>query len=180
MRAFPIAKVLGLVVLIVGVAGFGRAVPASQTAPDEIAAMVDRIFATVPAEEQQSVVLKDDLERAYLAFYVSTYADVRELRAYSIPFRNVAEYVVEQKTVDDLLASGQYAEAFERLLNLMRLDLGSQYVSDVGLDGVREGDVVVGAGHMRDRFHNQVFTDHAAANQAYVHWLERALALSES
>jgi hypothetical protein len=119
MRAFPIAKVLGLVVLIVGVAGFGRAVPASQTAPDEIAAMVDRIFATVPAEEQQSVVLKDDLERAYLAFYVSTYADVRELRAYSIPFRNVAEYVVEQKTVDDLLASGQYAEAFERLLNLM-------------------------------------------------------------
>jgi hypothetical protein len=125
-------------------------------------------------------VYKDDLERTYLAFYVSTYVDIREVRAYSITFRNVSEFTDEQQAIDGFLEAGSYAEAFDGLLGVMRLDLGSQYVSDVGLDGIHEGEVAVGEGHMQDRFHTQVFPDHAAANDAYMHWLERAVALSPS
>lgn len=180
MTTFPLAKTVGLALLIVGVAGSGVTSPASQTTPDSVTVMVDRIFARLPAGEQRSVVLKDERERVYLAFYISTYAEVQELRAYAITFRNVSESPAEQATIDTLLAKGHHAEAFEGLLNMMRLDLGSQYVSDVGLDGVHEGEVAVGAAHMRDRFHQQVFPDHAAANQAYMHWLERAVALSDS
>jgi hypothetical protein len=152
----------------------------SQTAPDKVSAMIDTIFADVPTGDQRVVVLKDDRERVYLAFYVSTYADVKELRAYSITFRNTREYVDEAGAIDASIDSGDYAAAFDNLISVMRLDLGSKYVSDVGLDGVHEGDVAVGAGHMRDRFHKQVFVDYEAANAAYMHWLERAVALSES
>ena len=180
MKAFPTARVLGVVFLIVGVAGSGLATPASQTTPDKIAAMVDQIFANVPTGDQRAVVYRDDLERVYLAFYISTYADVRELRAYAITFRNVREFVDEQKEINTFVDAGNHAEAFDGLLSLMRLDLGSQYVSDVGIDGISDAEVAVGQGHMKDRFHKQVFADNASANAAYLHWLERAVAISES
>jgi len=180
MKAFPSARVVGILILVVGVAGSSLAAPASQTAPDKVTSMIDQIFAQVPTGDQRSVVFKDDLERVYLAFYVSTYADIREVRAYSITFRNVNEFADEQQAIDGMLEAGDYAGAFDGLLGLMRLDLGSKYVSDVGVDGIHEGDVAVGEGHMRDRFHNQVFTDYASANEAYMHWLERGVALSQS
>jgi hypothetical protein len=180
MRAFPAARVLGVLILIVGVAGSSLAAPASQTAPDKVATMIDQIFANVPTGDQRAVVYKDDLERVYLAFYVSTYADVKEVRAYSITFRNVREFADEQQTIDAAIEAGNYAEAFDALLGVMRLDMGSKYVSDVGLDGVHTGEVAVGEGSMQDRFHQSIFADHAAANEAYMHWLERAVALAES
>lgn len=180
MKAFLSARVIGIVLLVVGVAGSGIATPASQTAPDKVSAMIDQIFARVPTGDQRSVVYKDDLERTYLAFYISTYVDVREVRAYSITFRNVSEFADEQKAIDGFIDSGDYAAAFDGLLSLMRLDLGSKYVSDVGVDGIQDAEVPVGQGHMRDRFHNQVFSDYAAANEAYLHWLERAVALSRN
>ncbi|MGD8328514.1 MAG: hypothetical protein PVJ49_03705 [Acidobacteriota bacterium] len=179
MKAFPSARMIGIVLLVVGVAGSSLAAPASQTAPDKVATMVDQVFAQVPTGDQRSVVFKDDLERTYLAFYISTYADIREVRAYSITFRNVSEFDDEQQVIDSAIAAGNYAEAFDALLSVMRLDLGSQYVSDVGVDGIQDAEVAVGEGHMRDRFHNQVFADYASANEAYLHWLERAIALSQ-
>jgi len=155
MRTFPIVRAVAVLVFIVGVASSGLAMAGSQTAPDKVSAMIDTIFADVPTGDQRVVVFKDDRERAYLAFYVSTYADVKELRAYSITFRNTREYVDEAGAIDASIDSGDYAAAFDSLISVMRLDLGSKYASDVGLDGVHEGDVAVGAGHMRDRFHRR-------------------------
>lgn len=156
------------------------AAPAPQESPSEVATMIDAIFAPASADDQVAVVLKDERERTYLAFYRSRYADVEEVRAYSIPFRNVTQSEADQNAIDAALETGNAAGAFDTLLRVMRLDLGAQYVSDVGLDGVHEGDVAVGDGAMRDRFHNQVFADYAAANEAYRHWLERAVELSAS
>jgi hypothetical protein len=164
---------------LVGVAGFGIATP-NQSAPDTVVAMVDQVFADVPEGEQPIAIFKDDIQRVYLAFYMSTYADVKELRAYAITFRNVNEFVADTNALDELLAQGQLAEAFDGLLAMMRLDRGSQYVSDVGLDGVHEGDVAVGQGFMRDRFHDQVFAGYSEANEAYMKWLAQAVALSHS
>ena len=179
MNAFPSARAVGVVIfLLVGVMGSNPAGAIAPTPNQDIAAMLETIFAPVAPAEQVAVVYKDDRERVYLAFYMSTYADVKELRAYSITYRNVSEFADEQANVDALIAAGNYAEAFDGLLNVMRLDLGSQYVSDVGLDGVHEGTVAVGEGSMKDRYHNQVFADHAAANAAYMRWLERAVALA--
>lgn len=180
MGAFPFARAVGVLILMVGVAGSSLAAAASQAAPDKVAAMIDTIFANVPPGDQRSVVYKDDRERVYLAFYISTYAGMKELRAYAITFRNVKEFAEEQSAIDGFINGGNYAEAFDLLIGLMRLDLGAKYVSDVGLDGVHEGEVAVGQGHMRDRFHNYVFADHAAANEAYMHWLERAVTLAGS
>ena len=178
MKGFSKVSALALVFLV-GVAGSGIAT-ASQSAPDNIPAMLDQIFGEVPEGQQPVAVFKDDLNRVYLAFYMSTYADVQEVRAYSITFRNVNEYVDETNPLDTLLADDQTAEAFDGLLALMRLDMGSQYVSDVSLDGVHEGDVAVGEGQMRDRFHERIFADHEAANAAYMKWLARAVELSQS
>ncbi len=180
MNAFPSARVACIAIFLTGIAGASIAGATGQSPNDEVAGLIERVFAPAGSTEQTAVVYKDDLERAYLAFYMSTYADVREVRAYSITFRNVAEFVDEQSAIDDLLAAGEHAEAFDGLLALMRLDLGSQYVSDVGLDGVHDGTVTVGTGSMQDRFHQQVFADHDAANTAYMHWLQRAAALSGS
>ncbi len=180
MNAFPSARAVGvtMLLLVVGVAGSGLAWAGAQTPNDEVAGMLDTIFAPVAPPEQVAVVYKDDLERVYLAFYMSTYADVREVRAYKITFRNVSEFAEEQATIDEMIAAGNHAEAFDGLIGVMRLDLGSEYVSDVGLDGVHDGAVAVGAGSMQDRFHNQVFADHAAANAAYMEWLTRAVELA--
>lgn len=179
MNAFPSARAAGVVILLlVGVAGSGLAWAAGQTPNDEVAGMLDTIFAPVAPPEQAAVVYKDDLERVYLAFYMSTYADVKEVRAYKITFRNVSEFAEEQSAIDAMIAAGNHAEAFDGLIGVMRLDLGSQYVSDVGLDGVHDGEVAVGAGSMQDRFHTEVFADHATANAAYLGWLERAVELA--
>lgn len=178
MRAFPTAQIVGALILLVGVAGSSTTAVASRTAPDKVAVMVDQIFADVPAAEPRVIVLRDDREGAYLAFYVSTYAEVREVRAYSVTYRNITDFVDEKEAIDKLIDAGNYAEAFDTLLGLMRLDMGSRYVSDVGVDGIHEGEVAVGEGRMRDRFHTQVFADHAAANEAYMHWLERAIELA--
>jgi hypothetical protein len=162
------------------VSGVGFAGTTGQSPNDEVAGMLERVFAPVAPPEQSAVVYKDELERVYLAFYMSTYAEVREVRAYAISFRNLAEFTEEQSAIDGMLAAGAHAEAFDGLIGIMRLDLGSKYVSDVGLDGVHEGTVTVGTGSMQDRFHRQVFADHAAANAAYMHWIERALALGST
>lgn len=179
MRAFPLARAVGVLILIVGAAVSSPASASGRTTPDQVAAMIDTIFADVAPGDQRSVVYKDDRERVYLAFYVSTYADVKELRAYAITFRNVKEYAEEQSAIDGFIDAGDHAEAFDLLIGLMRLDMGAKYVSDVGLDGVHEGEVAVGQGHLQDRFHSYVFADHAAANEAYMHWLERAVALAQ-
>ena len=181
MNAFPSARAAGVVILLlVGVLGSSLAWAAGPARSQDVAAMLETIFAPVAPAEQAAIVYKDDRERVYLAFYMSTYADVKEVRAYSITYRNVSEFADEQASVDEHIASGNYAEAFDGLIGMMRLDLGSQYVSDVGLDGVHEGSVAVGEGSMQDRFHTQVFADHAAANAAYMHWLERAVSLAGS
>lgn len=151
---------------------------ASPQGPTEVPVMIETIFAHAPNAEQAAVVVKDERDRVYLAFYRSHYADVAEVRAYAIPFRNVMQSAAEGEAVDAALAAGDAAAAFDLLLRIMRIDLGAQYVSDVGLDGVHEGEVAVGSGHMRDRFHNQVFADHAAADEAYHRWLERAVELA--
>lgn len=179
MNAFLSARAAGVVILlVVGVLGSSLAWAASPAPSQDVASMLETIFAPVAPAEQTAVVYKDDRERVYLAFYMSTYADVKEVRAYAITYRNLSEFADEQASVDELIASGNHAEAFGSLLDVMRLDLGSKYVSDVGLDGVHEGSVAVGEGSMQDRFHNQVFADHAAANAAYMRWLERAVTLA--
>ncbi len=179
MNAFPSARAVGVVIVcLVGVAGIGLAGAATTVQSEEVAGMLEAIFAPVAPPDQSAVVYKDDLERVYLAFYMSTFGEQKEVRAYSITFRNVAEFADEQATIDEMIAAGNYAEAFNSLIDVMRLDLGSKYVSDVALDGVHEGDVAVGSATMRDRFHPQLFADHAAANEAYLHWLERAVTLA--
>jgi len=178
MNALPSARAVGILILAVGIASAGFASAASQPTSDAITDMVATIFATIPPSDHMMVVFKDDHRRVYLAFYLATYADIQELRAYSISFRNMQEVIGDLDAIDDLLAAGDQSAAFDLLVSEMRLDLGSKYVSDVELDGIHDGDVAVGAGSLRDRFHNLVFRDYEEAESAYLQWLERAVELS--
>ena len=177
MTRFPLGRAVGIGILVVSVAAPGLVWASSQATSDQVSELVTDIFANVPDIDPKSIVIKDNRNRAYLAFYLSKYADVLEVRAYSITFRNTGEYPEELGNIDTLIAEGRHGQAFDALIGVMRLDLGSMYVSDVGLDGIHEGDVAVGEGSMRDRYHNQQFASHEEANTAYLEWLARALTL---
>lgn len=128
------------------------------------------LFDGFPDTGRAALVLKDAGETTYWAFYLATYMEVRELRAYRIPFSNV-----DVGQIDAALESGDHAEAFELLLHGMRLDLGAKYVSDVNLDGINDEVVPLGSGTMRDRFHHELFSGVDDADAAYRSWLGRAL-----
>ena len=177
MTRFPSARAAVIGILVMGVAAPGLAWASGQATDGQVAEKVATIFANVPESDSMSVVIKDDRNRNYLAFYVATYADVKEVRAYSITFRNTNEYPEEMGGLDALIEAGNHAEALNVLIGALRLDLGSKYASDVGLDGVHDGAVAVGAGSMSDRYHKQQFASFEEANEAYLEWLDRAVTL---
>ena len=177
MFRFPRARAVAIGILVTIVAAPGLAWASGQAADGQVAEKIDTIFRNVPESDSMSIVIKDSRNRVYLAFYVATYADVKEVRAYSITFRNTNEYPDELGGVDAMIEAGNHSEAFNAQIGSMRLDLGSQYASDVGLDGIHEGTVAVGAGSMSDRYHKQQFASFDEANAAYVGWLDRAVAL---
>ena len=107
-----------------------------------------------------------------MALYMSTYLDLKEVRAYVIPFRSA-----DVATVDAALDSGDHETAFASLLSGMRLSLGCRYVSDVNLDGIRDEAVPLGTGSIRDGFHREQFASHQEADRAYREWLQMALEL---
>ena len=177
MTRFPSARAAGIGILVMFLAAPGLVWASGQAPEGQVAANVATIFDSVPASDSTAVVIKDSRNRVYLAFYMATYADVKEVRAYSITFRNTNEYPEDLGGVDALIEAGNHAEAFDALIGSMRLDLGSMYVSDVGLDGIHDGAVTVGTGSMSDRYHKQQFASFDEANAAYVDWLDRAVAL---
>lgn len=141
----------------------------------DIADAVARIFAERDEDTFVAVVLDDSASDRYLAFYVSAYLELRELRAYVIPYASA-----DQTVVQPALEAGDHAAAFTSLLSTMRLSLGSQYVSDVNLDGINEDVVTLGEGTIRDGFHHEIFSTHGEADEAYRSWLARALELQGS
>lgn len=143
--------------------------PADATVQEPtIPEMVRAIFGGEFPDEGQAVrILRDESTNTYYAFYVASYLGTPELRAYKIPFAS-------SRDVQAQLESGDMAGAFEELIGWMRLDMGARYVSDVALDGINEREVQVGQGHMRDRFHSQLFGSHAEADEAYREWLRHA------
>lgn len=150
------------------------ALPA-QASDGTVQMMVERIFADRPDTPFVSVVLRDPLNHQYLAFHISTYLDVKELRVYRVPFLGA-----DAEGIDAALAKGDHEAAFQKALTNMRLDLGASYVADVALDGIRDADVPLGSGRMRDNFHRNQFADFAAANAAYEQWLRRGLEILAS
>jgi len=177
MIRFPLARAAAIGIFVMIAAAPGLAWASGQAADGQVAEKIATIFSNVPESDSMSVVIKDDRNRVYLAFYVATYADVKEVRAYSITFRNTNEYPDELGGIDALIEAGNQAEAFDALIGSMRLDLGSKYASDVGLDGIHDGAVAVGTGSMSDRYHKQQFASFEEANEAYIGWIDRAIAL---
>ena len=141
----------------------------------DIESMVEQIFMNRPDEPFVSVVVRDAAQWEYLAFHISTYLDVKELRVYIIPFKST-----DAEAIDAALAAGEHEVAFQQLIAEMRLDLGARYVSDAGLNGVNDQPVALGSGSLRDNFHREQFGTYEAADKAYRTWLERAVALVES
>ncbi len=141
----------------------------------EVASSVAKIFADRAEESFVAVVIDDSARQLYLAFYISAYLDLKELRAYRIPYASA-----DRPTVDAALAAGDHAAAFTSLLSTMRITLGAQYVSDVGLDGINDEVVKLGEGTIHDGFHREIFADAATADRAYKEWLARALQLMTS
>lgn len=137
-----------------------------------VSALVEQLFAGAPDDSFVAVVVDDPEQQRYLAFYISKYLELRELRAYVVPYGSADTAIVNQA-----LARGEDATAFTSLLSTMRLSLGAKYVSDVNLDGVNEAVVSLGEGTIRDGFHSELFADHATADAAYRGWLARALML---
>jgi hypothetical protein len=170
----PVTSTVSLVAVVLL---FVAAVPAmpAQANDATIAQMVETIFAQRPADKFVSVVLKDDARRQYLAFHISTYLDVKELRVYIVPFLGA-----NAEGIDAALAKGDHEGAFQKVITDMRLDLGAKYVADVGLNGILDEAVPLGAGSMRDNFHRDQFADHATADVEYRAWLKRGLELTSN
>jgi len=153
---------------------FAAALPAQANDAD-VPGMVQQIFAARPAQPFVSVVLRDAANHQYLAYHISTYLDVKELRVYVVPFLGA-----DVQAIDAALANGDHEAAFQKIISDMRIDLGAKYVADVGLDGIRDADVQLGQGHMRDNFHREQFADYATANTEYMRWLRRGLQILSS
>ncbi len=167
---------IGALILVLG---SPPAVAGGRTEDPILREMVDRLFAGVEPSSHMAIVVKDPTKGAYLAFYLSTYVGVQELRAYKITLYNVNESADRLPDIDALLAAHEYAEAYAALLNIMIIEYGSMYVADVAIDGIREGDVAVGSGHMRDNFHKSQFASYEEADAMYREWLVRAISLRE-
>lgn len=152
-------------------------VPAQPAAASDatIPQIVDQLFAQRPAEKFVSLVLKDPARRQYLAFHISTYLDIRELRVYVVPFVGA-----DVEGIDAALATGDHETAFQKVITDLRLDLGAKYVADVALNGIVDEDVALGSGRMRDNFHRDQFADHSIADTEYRQWLRRGLELTSS
>jgi hypothetical protein len=149
------------------------AMPAvAQAEDDALPAMLGQIFEGRPDKSFVAVVLRDPGRSRYMAFYQSTYLQLREIRAYVIPFRSA-----DVDVVDAALATDDHDTAFASLLSGMRLTLGAMYVSDVNLDGIRNEVVTLGTGTIRDGFHHEQFANEAEADRAYREWVRLAVAL---
>jgi len=143
------------------------------TAEDkEVAAVVAEIFDGEISPEHGNIVLEDSARKLFWAFHVAQYLDVIELRVYMIPYESA-----DPNAVRSMLDAGDPDGAFESLLSSMNLSLGAMFLADVGLNGIQEEPVAVGAGQMRDSFHREQFTSHAEADKTYRQWLDRALTL---
>ena len=147
----------------------------AQASDATIAQMVETIFAQRPAENFVSVVLRDPAKRQYLAFHISTYLDIKELRVYIVPFVGA-----DVEAIDAALAKNDHEVAFQKVISDLRLDLGAMYVADVALNGIVDEEVPLGSGRMRDNFHRDQFADHAIADGEYRQWLRRGLELTSS
>lgn len=151
--------------------------PALAAAQDaSIGETVERIFEGVPVSDSMSTCFKDERDEVYRCYHLSRYLDLQELRAYEVTFENVAEYGIDP---DGLLEAGDQEGAFEILIDKLRIRLGSRYVADVALDGINPDPVSIGAGSIRDNFHQSVFGTHDEADRFYRAWLERGVALKE-
>ncbi len=138
----------------------------------EVAAMVAEIFGGEVSAEHGNLVIEDSARKLFWAFHVANYLDVIELRVYMIPYSSA-----QPSEVRALLSAGDEDGAFENLLASMNLSLGAMFVADVGLNGINEEPVAVGAGQMRDSFHREQFANHAEADKVYRQWLARAITL---
>ena len=138
----------------------------------EVAALVAEVFDGEVSAEHGNVVLEDTARKVFWAFHVANYLDVIELRVYMIPYASA-----DPSAVRSMLDAGDSEGAFESLLSSMNLSLGAMFVADVGLNGIHEEPVAVGAGQMRDSFHREQFADHAEADKTYRQWLDRAVTL---
>lgn len=174
IERFGLHVLVGLAVLAVlagsppGTAGTARAAEAG--AQDTVHDRIVGLFGSLPESgEQNYLVLVDERDRVYLAFYLAGWMGEHELRAYSIPFDEVGE-------LDRDLAGEDPRAAFTTLLDAM--GPASRYISDVGLDGIRDEEVQVGTGRLRDYFSRNHFASHAEAHAAYEEWLERSLQLA--
>jgi len=145
--------------------------PASAEDRD-VAAKVSEIFDGEVSAEHGNVVIEDTARKLFWAFHVANYLDVIELRVYMIPYASA-----NTSEVRSLLGAGDDDAAFGSLLASMNLSLGAMFVADVGLNGIHEEPVAVGAGQMRDSFHREQFVDHAEADRVYRQWLDRAITL---
>lgn len=140
--------------------------PASQ---ETISDLASRLFDGLPESDHLHLVVIDDRERVYLAFHLSSWVGVSELRAYWIP-------KAEARDVSEEVAAGDHSTAFEMLVN--EFGPRSKYVSDIGLDGINSEEVAVGVGRLQDYFSLRQFDTAAEADVAYREWLERALELT--
>jgi hypothetical protein len=138
----------------------------------EVAALVAEVFDGEVSAEHGNVVIEDTARKLFWAFHIANYLDVIELRVYMIPYASA-----DPSAVRSMLSAGDSEGAFESLLSSMNLSLGAMFIADVGLNGIHEEPVAVGAGQMRDSFHRQQFADHAAADKTYRQWLDRAVTL---
>ena len=148
-------------------------VASPATAEDkEVAALVAEVFDGEVSAEHANVVLEDTARRLFWAFHVANYLDVIELRVYMIPYASA-----NPSEVRSMLDADDPDGAFGSLLASMNLSLGAMFLADVGLNGIQEEPVAVGAGQMRDSFHREQFADHAEADKVYRQWLDRAVAI---
>lgn len=166
---------VAVLVLILSLASMLLPSPAGAAGVDAIPTILERIFAGRPEANFMTVVLRDPGRRQYMAFYISTYLDLKEVRVYVIPYRGA-----DVANVDAALDSGDHETAFASLLSGMRLSMGARYVSDVNLDGIRDEAVALGSGTIRDGFHREQFASHEEADRAYREWLQMALELVTS
>ena len=160
-----------LLILVVFSAALLLVAPASAV-DAEVPEMVAEIFGGEVSVEHANVVIEDTARRLFWAFHIANYLDVIELRVYLIPYASANPVEVRA-----LIDAGDDDGAFGSLLASMNLSLGAMFVADVGLNGIHEEPVPVGAGQMRDSFHREQFADHAEADKVYRQWLTRALTL---
>lgn len=161
-----------LVSITVAVGALALPALPAQASDATVPSMVARLFADRPDTPFVSLVLRDPANRQYLAYHISTYLELKELRVYRVPFVGA-----DAEGIDAALAKGDHEVAFQKVLTDMRVDLGASYVADVALDGIRDEDVPLGTGRMRDNFHRGQFADFAAADASYLQWLQRGLEL---